>query len=113
MNGIFITFEGTDASGKTTQIGLLSEYLEKKGVPHIVTREPGGTAIGEKVRTIILDKENSEMFPATEALLYAASRAQLTGAGRAPCSAGRKSSSATAFWIPVSLIRDTAGISAI
>ena len=79
MNGIFITFEGTDASGKTTQIGLLSEYLEKKGVPHIVTREPGGTAIGEKVRTIILDKENSEMFPATEALLYAASRAQLTG----------------------------------
>ena len=79
MNGIFITFEGTDASGKTTQIGLLSEHLEKKGVPHIVTREPGGTAIGEKVRTIILDKENSEMFPATEALLYAASRAQLTG----------------------------------
>ena len=79
MNGIFITFEGTDASGKTKQIGLLSEYLEKKGVPHIVTREPGGTAIGEKVRTIILDKENSEMFPATEALLYAASRAQLTG----------------------------------
>ena len=79
MNGIFITFEGTDASGKTTQIGLLSEYLEKKGLPHIVTREPGGTAIGEKVRTIILDKENSEMLPATEALLYAASRAQLTG----------------------------------
>ena len=79
MNGIFITFEGTDASGKTTQIGLLSEYLEKKGVPHIVTREPGGTAIGEKVRTIILDKENRELCPATEALLYAASRAQLTG----------------------------------
>lgn len=91
MNGIFITFEGTDASGKTTQIGLLSEYLEKKGVPHIVTREPGGTAIGEKVRTIILDKENSEMVSRNRSSFIRSVAGTAHRAGRAPCSAGRKS----------------------
>ena len=77
MKGLFITFEGPDASGKTTQIKLLEEYLiEKKGITPLMTREPGGTPISEKIRDIILDKANSEMSPVTEALLYAASRAQ-------------------------------------
>ena len=79
MNGIFITFEGTDASGKTTQIRLLRHYLEERGICPVVTREPGGTPVGEKIRDILLDKENSGMLPVAEALLYAASRAQLVG----------------------------------
>lgn len=79
MNGIFITFEGPDASGKTTQIQILRRYLEEAGIGCIVTREPGGTPISEKIRNIILDKEHSEMLPVTEALLYAASRAQHVG----------------------------------
>ena len=77
--GFFVTFEGPDASGKTTQLGLLEKYLREKGVDFIMTREPGGTPISEKIRNIILDKANGEMLPMTEALLYAASRAQHTG----------------------------------
>lgn len=74
--GLFISFEGMDGSGKSTQIQRLKEYLEKKGCRVILTREPGGTPIGEKIRDIILDRENREMRCMTEALLYAASRAQ-------------------------------------
>jgi len=74
--GLFITFEGPDGSGKTTQIQELKKYLKKNGYDAIITREPGGTPIGEKIRKIILDKENQEMDSVTEALLYAASRAQ-------------------------------------
>lgn len=74
--GYFITFEGPDGSGKSTQIGLLKEFLEIKGFDVLETREPGGTRISEKIRDIILDTENTEMNPVTEALLYAASRAQ-------------------------------------
>lgn len=73
---LFITFEGTDGAGKTTQIQLLKKYLSEKGQEVLLTREPGGTAIGEKLRQIILDKANSEMDDVTEAFLYAASRAQ-------------------------------------
>ena len=72
MRGKFITIEGTDGSGKSTQIGLLMDYLNKKGVDVLFTREPGGTPIGEKIREIILDVNNREMAPETEALLYAA-----------------------------------------
>lgn len=74
--GLFITFEGSDGSGKTTQIQLLKDFLEKKGYSPIITREPGGTRISEYIRDIILDQDNSEMSNVTEMLLYAASRAQ-------------------------------------
>lgn len=74
--GLFITVEGTDGSGKTTQLSLLKEYLIKAGHDVLFTREPGGTPISEKIRAIILDKKNAEMAPMTEAFLYAASRAQ-------------------------------------
>ncbi len=76
MSGLFITIEGTDGSGKSTQIELLKQYLSDRGYKVICTREPGGTPIGEKIREIIIDRNNSEMTDMTEALLYAASRAQ-------------------------------------
>ncbi len=76
MDGLFISFEGPDGSGKTTQINKLVKYLEEKGHDVIITREPGGTKISEKIREIILDKNNTEMDSITEAMLYAASRAQ-------------------------------------
>ena len=77
--GIFITFEGPDASGKTTQIGMLKQYLEEAEVDCILTREPGGTGIGDQIRSILLDRKNESILPVTETLLYAASRAQLVG----------------------------------
>jgi len=75
--GIFITFEGNDGSGKTTQITRLKDYLTELGIEVLWLREPGGTPIGEKIRNIVLDKENMGMCDVTEMLLYAASRAQL------------------------------------
>ena len=77
MSGLFITMEGTDGAGKSTQLKLLNDYLKKKGFNVVLVREPGSTNIGEKIRNIILDIENKEMNCMTEALLYAASRAQL------------------------------------
>ena len=77
MKGLFIVMEGPDGSGKTTQINLLKEYLEEAGYECLITREPGGTVIGEEVRQLILKPEHKEMSPVTEMLLYAASRAQL------------------------------------
>ena len=77
--GVFITFEGPDASGKTTQLRLLEDHIRGLGIEPVMTREPGGTPISEKIREIILDKANDEMLPMTEALLYAASRAQHAG----------------------------------
>lgn len=77
MKGIFITMEGPDGSGKTTQIELLKTYLSSRGYDIILAREPGGTAISEKIRELILDIDNVSMGNMTELLLYAASRAQL------------------------------------
>jgi dTMP kinase len=75
--GLFITFEGPDGSGKTTQVQLLAEYLEALGHQVLVTREPGGTSIGDQIRSVLHDVKNSEMTCETEFLLYSASRAQL------------------------------------
>ena len=77
MKGLFVTFEGIDGCGKTTQIELLSKDLSEAGIPYVLIREPGGTAIGEKIRTILLDKANTGMDERTELLLYEAARAQI------------------------------------
>ncbi len=77
MKGKFITFEGPDGSGKTTQIKLAADYLKQKGHHVITAVEPGGTPIGEKIRAILLDKKNLDMTAKTETLLFLASRAQL------------------------------------
>ncbi|MFA6074827.1 MAG: dTMP kinase [Negativicutes bacterium] len=74
--GLFISLEGPDGSGKTTQVKLLAEFLRAAGHIVIETREPGGTTISDKIRKIILDTANMEMTDRTEALLYAAQRAQ-------------------------------------
>jgi dTMP kinase len=73
---LFITFEGVEGSGKTTQINHLKRYLVQRGVPCKVTREPGGCPIGERIRKILLNPEHQEMSPLSELLLYEASRAQ-------------------------------------
>lgn len=76
MRGKFITFEGCEGSGKSTQIRLLSEYLKGAGADFIVTREPGGSEISEEIRKIILNGKNAAMCDECEALLYAAARIQ-------------------------------------
>ncbi len=65
----FITFEGIEGSGKTTQIQLLSDYFEDRGIDHLLTREPGGTPIGDQIRRLVLDPRNSAMTPVCELLL--------------------------------------------
>ncbi|MDR0570354.1 MAG: dTMP kinase [Clostridiales Family XIII bacterium] len=75
--GVFVTFEGPDGSGKSTQIKLLRDFLVGEGRDAVMAREPGGTEIGEQIRDVILDKDNVGMCGMTEALLYAAARAQL------------------------------------
>ncbi len=74
---MFITLEGPEGSGKTSQLGLLSDFLQANGYTATRTREPGGTSIGDQVREVLLSKTNLEMHPRTEILLFQASRAQL------------------------------------
>ncbi|MDR2940683.1 MAG: dTMP kinase [Clostridiales bacterium] len=74
--GLFISFEGLDGSGKTTQVKMLYDYLIEKNIPAIMLREPGGAFVSEKIRSIIMENDIS---PYTEALLYAAARAELVG----------------------------------
>lgn len=75
--GLFITIEGPDGSGKSTQIQFLKDYFAEKNLEVVFTREPGGTNIGEQIRSVILNKENAEMSDLTETMLYAAARAQI------------------------------------
>jgi dTMP kinase len=74
---MFITFEGPDGSGKTSQVAILAEHLHHLGYPLLVTREPGGTSIGDQIRAILSDLDNIAMQPRTEILLFQSSRAQL------------------------------------
>jgi len=76
MKGFFIDFEGADGSGKSTQLRFLAEHLEARGLKVVRTREPGGCPVAEKIRAVLLDRENGGMAGATEALLYAAARAE-------------------------------------
>jgi len=76
MKGTFITVEGPDGAGKTTQLQLLNDVLKEKGYNVMTTREPGGTRVGNEIRSLILNPDFEEMKEMTEILLYAASRAQ-------------------------------------
>lgn len=75
--GLFITFEGSEGSGKSTQTRALYERLNAAGYPVILVREPGGTRIGDMIRAIVLDLQHTEMDPTTESFLFSAARAQL------------------------------------
>jgi len=76
VKGLFITFEGPDGAGKTTQVRLLADALAAMGRTVVLTREPGGTRIGDSIRSLLLSPEHTEMDARTEVLLYAAQRAQ-------------------------------------
>ncbi len=78
MKNLFITFEGIEGCGKSTQANLLKDYLNTQNLQVVLTREPGGTLISEQIRSIILNPDNIEMTPETELLLYLASRNQHT-----------------------------------
>ncbi len=76
MNGVLITFEGIEGSGKSTQIERLSSYLMDKGLPVLTTLEPGGTPLGTKLREVLLNSKADEIIPLSELFLYLAERAQ-------------------------------------
>lgn len=77
MPALFVTFEGPEGCGKTTQVRLLAEWLSARGYDVLATREPGGTRIGEQIRAILLNPDHTEMVPAAEILLFSAARAQI------------------------------------
>lgn len=77
MRGSFITFEGIDSSGKSVQVKLLSDNLKREKIPHILVRDPGTTRISERIRQIVLDRNNKEMCHQSELFLFSAARAQM------------------------------------
>jgi dTMP kinase len=88
--GKLITFEGVEGAGKTTQFARAAKHLGARGVAVVTAREPGGTAVGEQVRKVLLDRENASMTPLAELFLYLAARAQLVAEAVAPAlAAGR------------------------
>jgi dTMP kinase len=87
---LFITFEGIEGCGKTTQIGLLTSYLKRIQRPFLLTREPGGTELGERIRQILLSSENARIEPMAELFLYAAARIQHFRQVISPALHGRK-----------------------
>jgi len=84
MRGKFITFEGSEGCGKSTQSKLLYQYLKRKGFKVVYLREPGGTKVSEKIRKILLDSKNDSITPMAEMLLYMAARAQVVNEIIAP-----------------------------
>jgi len=90
LKGKFIVLDGPDGAGKSTQVALLADAIEKAGTAVAVWRDPGGTAIGDKIRAILLDEANTTMTVRCEALLYMASRAQLYAERIAPALAEGK-----------------------
>jgi dTMP kinase len=82
---MFITLEGPEGSGKTHQISGLAQALRQQGYPVLMTREPGGTSIGDQIRSVLFDMKNTDMRPRTEILLFQASRAQLVEQVIRPC----------------------------
>ncbi|MDD5545004.1 MAG: dTMP kinase, partial [Acidobacteriia bacterium] len=76
LRGIFITFEGIDGCGKTTQLNLLADWLKQRRVDFVITREPGSTPVGDGIRSILLDSKTTHLTPIGEVLLYYASRIQ-------------------------------------
>lgn len=95
----FLTFEGPDGAGKSTQIAYAARFLCELGYEVECSREPGGTAIGERIRELLLDKANKEMTARTELLLYAASRAQHVEQRVLPALQAGRLLSWTAIWI--------------
>ncbi len=88
MRGRFVTFEGIEGSGKSTQIGRLARRLREAGLAVVTTREPGGTAFGQRLRQVLLDPQGEPLDPLAELLLYAADRAQHVGRVIQPALAG-------------------------
>ena len=76
LRGKFITFEGPEGSGKSTQVALLGDWLQAEGLPYLITREPGGTGIGGEIRSVLLSVRDEKMAPEAELFLYEADRAQ-------------------------------------
>ena len=74
--GLFVTFEGIEGCGKSTQVQLLAEWLQARSIPHCLTREPGGTEVGKSIRQILLSQQTRELDPHAELLLYLADRLQ-------------------------------------